>query len=88
MPQRISLLLARRFTRCDAAACPEFGVDRKWLAERELTRLTPNRHRAWRRSLFAWATVLHWARSPAIGASVDRCAFASLFNVLFSLYKP
>lgn len=51
-------------------------------------RLTRNRHRAWQRPLFAGGTVLHWARSPAIGASVDRCAFARLSHVLFSFYKP
>lgn len=27
--------MARRFTWCDALPGPEFGVDRKWLAERQ-----------------------------------------------------
>lgn len=33
-------ILAHRFTLCGAAARPEFGVDRKWLAERQTARLT------------------------------------------------
>lgn len=33
--------MAHRFTWCDAAACPELGVDRKWLTEPHADAIDP-----------------------------------------------